>query len=210
MDKETYTSKDILDLYLEFVCMEPDKKVWDEDWLQNNEPELFRLKMLNSLFRAFDLGEIKDFDDGSFILTRKLEDYDFLKKKIISDLGPKPGHAMSQALDLSDIAYMFQTWLLQLLECEKVIKAYSWVIMVSEQTYYTFHKIKEVNMAIRQSTADMVAIMGSMISPSGKTFTSQELVRNFDFPDVNLSDINMQWMQDGNNRLKFFCFRLCK
>lgn len=101
---------------------------------------------------------------------------------------------MSQALDPSDIAYMFQTWLLQLLECEKVIKAYSWVIMVSEQTYYTFHKIKEVNMAIRQSTADMNSIMCSMMSPSGKTIAREELVRNFDFPDVDLSDIDAAWM----------------
>ena len=194
MDKDIYTAKDILDMYLEFVYMEPDKNVWDEDWLQNNEPKLFRLKMLKPLFRAFDLGEIKDFDDGSFILKRKLEDYDFLKNKIVADLGAKPGHAMSQALDPSDIAYMFQTWLLQLLECEKVIKAYSWVIMVSEQTYYTFHKIKEVNMAIRQSTADMNSIMCSMMSPSGKTIAREELVRNFDFPDVDLSDIDAAWM----------------
>lgn len=193
-NKDIYTAKDVLDLYLEFVCKEHDKKVWDEDWLQNNEPKLFRLKMLNSLFRAFDLGEIKDFDDGSFILKRKLEDYDFLKEKIVSDLGPKPGHAYSKSLGLSDIAYMFQTWLFQLLECEKVIKAYSWVIMVSEQTYYTFHKIKEVNMAIRNSMGDMVAIMSSMISPLGKTVSKEELVRNFDLPDIDLADVDAEWI----------------
>jgi len=194
MDKDTYTAKDILDLYLEFVCMEPDKNVWDEDWLQNNDPKLFRLKILKSLFRAFDLGEIKDFDDGSFILKRKLEDYDFLKKKIVSDLGTKPGLAYSQALDLSDIAYMFQTWLLQLIECEKVIKSYSFVMMVSEQTYYTFHKIKEVNIAIRQSITDMNSIMSAMISPLGHTISKDELVRTFDFPDVDLTDIDAEWM----------------
>lgn len=189
MDKKIYTSKDILDLYLEFVCMEPDKNVWDEDWLQNNEPKLFRFKMLKSLFQAFDLGEIKEFDDGSFILNRKREDYDFLTKKIVSDLGTKPGLAYSQALDLSDIAYMFQSWLLHLLDCEKVIKSYSWMIMVSEQTYYTFHKIKEVNMAIRQSTADMVTIMSLIISRSGQTITKEELIKNFDLPDVDLTEI---------------------
>ena len=194
MDKDTYTAKDILDLYLEFTYMEPDKNVWDEDWLQNNDPKLFRLKILKSLFRAFDLGEIKDFDDGSFILKRKLEDYDFLKKKIVSDLGTKPGLAYSQALDLSDIAYMFQTWLLQLIECEKVIKSYSFVMMVSEQTYYTFHKIKEVNMGIRQSTADMSEIICAMISPSRKTIVREELVSNFDFPDIDLADIDAEWM----------------
>jgi len=109
--------------------MEPDKNVWDQDSMQNNEPKLFR---------------------------------------------------------------MFRTWLLQLLECEKIIKAYSWMIMVSEETYYTVHKIKEVIMAIRQSTADMVAIMCSMISPVDKTIPREELVRNFDFPDVDLTDINAE------------------
>jgi hypothetical protein len=194
MVKDIYTSKDILDIYLELVCLEPDKTKWDEDLLDIHEPELYRFKILKSLFRAFDLGEIKDFDQGSFIEQSKPEDYSFLTKKIISDLGTKPGLAYSQALSLSDIAYMFQTWLLQLEECEKVITGYSWMIMVSEQTYYTFHKIKEVNMAIRQSTTDMVTIMSSMISPSGETFTRDELVRNFDFPDIDLAEIDAEWI----------------
>ena len=129
--KDIYTSKDILDLYLEFMNMEPDKNVWDQDSLQNNEPKLF---------------------------------------------------------------HMFQTWPLQLLKCEKVINAYSWVMTVSEQTYYTVHKIKGVIMAIRQSTADMAAIMRSMISPSDKTISKDELVRNYDFPDVDLTDIDVAWM----------------
>ena len=68
------------------------------------------------------------------------------------------------------------------------------MIMVSEQTYYTVHKIKEVIMAIRQITADMVAIMRSMISPSDKTISKDELVRNYDFPDVDLTDIDVAWM----------------
>jgi len=51
-----------------------------------------------------------------------------------------------------------------------------------------------VIMAIRQSTADMVAIMRSMISPSDKTISKDELVRNYDFPDVDLTDIDVAWM----------------
>lgn len=189
-DNTVYAARNILDMYVDLKCHQPDKTMWDEVSLENGGSEYYRLKMLKSLFRAFDLSEIKDFDDGSFILKRKREDYEFLTKKIISDLGPKPGHALSQALALSDIAYMFQSWLLQLYECEKVIKAYSWVIMVSEQTYYTFHKIKEVNMAIRQSIADMNSIMCSIMSPSGKTISKDELVRNFDFPQVDLAEID--------------------
>ena len=193
-DNTVYTARNILDMYVDLKCLQPDKELWDEISLQNNEPQLFRLKILKSLFGAFDLGDLKDFDQGTFIVKRKLEDYGFLTEKILSDLGPKPGHAYSQSLDLNDIAYMFQSWLLQLQECEKVIKSYSWVIMVSEQTYYTFHKIKEVNMAIRRSMADMSDIMSSMMSPSGKTITKKELVRQFDCPDVNLSDIDVEWM----------------
>lgn len=143
-NKDIYTSKDILDLYLEFVYMKPGKNVWDEDSLQNNALKLFR---------------------------------------------------------------MFQTWLLQLLECEKVIKAYSWMFMVSEQTYYTFHKIREVNMAIRQYAADMNSIMRAMKSPSGKAILKDELVRNYDFPDVDLSDIDAEWLWD--DRCIIHHFRCC-
>jgi hypothetical protein len=34
MDKEIYTPEDILRIYLELACLEPDKNKWDEDWLQ--------------------------------------------------------------------------------------------------------------------------------------------------------------------------------
>ena len=107
-DNTVYTARSILDMYVDLECLQPAKELWDEISLQNNEPQLFRLKILKSLFGAFGLGDLKDFDQGTFIVKRKLEDYGFLTKKIISDLGTKPGVAYSQALDLSQESHWGQ------------------------------------------------------------------------------------------------------
>lgn len=43
-------------------------------------------------------------------------------------------------------------------------------------------------MAIKQGTADTISIMCSMTSPSGKTISKNELVKNFDSPDTDAAE----------------------
>lgn len=108
MNNETFTAKNILDLYLEFEGMQSDQDTWDEGSLQDNPPRLYRLKALGSLFSAFELGDIREFAAGTFVFKRKIEDYSALIKQMKSELKTVTKFRKGEQLTLNEIAFLFK------------------------------------------------------------------------------------------------------
>jgi hypothetical protein len=66
--------------------------------------------MLKSFFKAFNLGNIKEFEEGGFILKRDIEEYGALIKQIRSDPSVKKGLHPDKEVTLKHICRIF--WLL--------------------------------------------------------------------------------------------------
>jgi len=107
MHEETYTAKNVLDFYLEFEGMQPDKRTWTEDKLKDNPPRLYRFKMLQSFFVAFELGDIMEFAEGTFVLKRKIGDYRTLIKQMKSELKTITKFRKGEDITLNEIAFLF-------------------------------------------------------------------------------------------------------
>ena len=110
MNKEAYTAKDALDLYLVFESMQQDESTWTDDGLRDNPPRFYRLKILKSLFKAFDLGDLKKFAEGNFVLQRRIEDYDSLIKRIQSELKSITKFRKGEEITLNDIAFLLRDY----------------------------------------------------------------------------------------------------
>ncbi len=50
-------------------------------------------------------------------------------------------------------------------------------------------QFKECKEKIDQFLADMIA-------PDGRSFSKEELMKNYAYPDVNLSSLDMDWFED--------------
>ncbi len=107
-DEAGETSGDILSGYLDFKSLVPSKKSWSENNLKDNPGGLYRFKALESLFRAFNLGDIKTFEKGVFILKRNIKEYDVLIEKIKSDPVSKGIFSKRSRLDLHALSRTFQ------------------------------------------------------------------------------------------------------
>ena len=60
--------RDLLELYLDFNSLTPNRNDWTEKRLHRNEPRLIRYQRLVALFRAFDIKtSIATFHEGKFI-----------------------------------------------------------------------------------------------------------------------------------------------
>jgi hypothetical protein len=149
MNEETYTAKNVLDLYLEFIGMQPDKHTWTDDDLQDNPPRLFRLKALGSLFRAFELGDIKEFAEGPFVLKRKIEDYSVLIKQMKSELKTVTKFRKGEQLTLNEIAFLFKRLLEYRRRWDDVTGFSSGLYACSAKYRYAFYKINQVNSEIQ-------------------------------------------------------------
>ena len=194
MDNEMYTAKDILDLYLKFEGLQSDKDTWTEDNLQSNPPRFYRLKALESLFRAFDLGDIKEFAQGTFISKRSIQDYSALIKRMKSELKTITKFRKGEQITLKEIVTLFTRLMEYRRRWNYVVEFSSGLYACSAKNRYAFYKIGEVNSAIQEEIAPIDDILTFIISPSKKTISKDELVKHFDHPDVNLFDIDAEWI----------------
>jgi hypothetical protein len=141
MSEETYTAKDVLDLYLEFESMQPDKRTWTDGRLKDNQPRFHRYKMLRSLFEAFDLGDVKKFADGNFVLKRRIEDYNSLIKRMKSELQSVTKFRKGEEITLNEIAFLFKRLLEYRRRWNDVIGFSSGLLACSARYRYAFYKI---------------------------------------------------------------------
>jgi hypothetical protein len=189
-----YTAKDVLDLYLEFEGMQSDQDTWAEGSLQDNPPRLYRLKALGSLFRAFELGDIKEFAVGTFVLKRKIEDYSALIKQIKSELRTITKLRKGEQLTLKEIAFLFKRLLEYRRRWDDVTGFSSGLYACSAKYRYAFYKIDQVNSEIHDKISPINDILTFIMAPVGKAISKEELVKHFDYPDVDLSDIDDEWL----------------
>jgi hypothetical protein len=194
MNNETYTAKNVLDFYLEFEGMQPDQDTWDEGSLQDNPPRLYRLKALGSLFRAFGLGDIREFAEGTFVLKRKVEDYSALIKQMKSELKTVTKFHKGEQLTLNEIAFLFKRLLEYRRRWDDVTGFSSGLYACSAKYRYAFYKINQVNSQKHDKISPINDILSSIMSPVGKVVSKEELMKLFNYPDEDLSDIDDEWI----------------
>lgn len=194
MNNETYTAKDVLDLYLEFEGMQPDQDTWAEGNLQDNPPRFYRLKSLDSLFSAFELGDIKEFAEGTFVLKRKIEDYSALIKQMKSELRTITKFRKGEQLTLNEIAFLFKRLLEYRRRWDDVTGFSSGLYACSAKYRYAFYKINQVNSEIQDKILPVNDILCFIVSPVGKVVSKEKLMKLFNYPDVDLSDIDDEWI----------------
>lgn len=190
MHEDTFMASDVLDLYLEFKGMQPDQDTWSEDKLADDPPRFYRLKMLLSLFRAFELGDIKEFDEGAFVLRRKIEDYSTLIKQMKSELKSVTKFRKGEKITLHEIAFLFRRLMDYRRRWDRVINFSSGLLACSARYRYASYKTEEVNSQIRDKIAPINDILAVIMSPMRKVISKEELLTHFDYPDIDLSDID--------------------
>lgn len=194
MNKEAFTAKDILDLYLEFGAMQPDESTWTDGGLRDNPPRFYRFKMLQSLFKAFDLGNLKKFAEGNFVLKRRIEDYDSLIKRMKAELKSVTKFRKGEEITLKEIAFLFKRLLEYRRRWDDVTNFSSGLMACSARYRYAFYKIDQVNSQICDSIAPINDILSFIISTEGKVIDKKELVERFHYPDMDLLDIDVEQM----------------
>lgn len=192
MSEETYTAKDALDLYLEFEAMQPDRRTWTDGRLQDNPPRFYRFKRLQAFFEAFELGDIREFAEGTFILKRKIRDYASLIKRMKSELKTITKFRKGEEITLHEIAFLFARLLAYRKRWDDVTGFSSGLMACSAKYRYAFYKIDQVNSQIRDSTSPINDILTFIMSPEKKNIGKEELVERFDYPDVDLFDIDIE------------------
>ncbi|WP_338768324.1 hypothetical protein WAF17_07575 [Bernardetia sp. ABR2-2B] len=202
-----YTVKDFLEIYLQFVDLVPKQSEWNEEAISSNPPRLYRLQQLKSLMKAFDIGEnlSKDFKNGSFLRGRGAFEYKLINndvEKYVDNLESQ-SYKERKKRQLEDykiqngrsLSFTFTKFLDVIERADNLLKINSGVMEASTiMGGYTVNKVWDLANSIDKEKLDEVKdLLCSMIDSEQKTFSQKILTEKYNFPDVDLEEIDMDW-----------------
>lgn len=189
MYTQEITAHDLLLCFLEFRRMSPDLKDWSEDCLKSNPPRLFRLHRLISLFRAFGLPwDPQSFIDGEFV---KSEDprYAPLLEKLSKEI-PKEEQSWDRGHQLPAFFKILFDYRARMDD----VLSFSSGVMEASGLYLQAHlKAEELNRVIWDNISLIDDLLVEIISPERVSFSIEQLIKGYEYPKSNLSEIDDDW-----------------
>lgn len=204
----TYTISDFLKKYNAFKSVVPDVKKWNEDDLQENTFHYYSFLELQAMVVAFDIGNDlwKDVYSCKFLNRRTKADLslffadvekyaatneDAIQKEQWRNTadenfsGNRFGMVFQHLFRFSLSVYKFLKFNNGWLEAGFVDIRYS---IAKTQNFFEHLDLKELN--------EIEAILCQALDPKAQIFRRLELIRDFDFPDVDLKSIYFESLYD--------------
>lgn len=208
LSEKNYTTKDFLDIYLEFVDLVPNQSDWNEEAISSNPPRLYRLQQLKSLMQVFDIGEdlLKDFKEGEFLNKKDSLDFSLLYQDVeiyIKDNHSEEGKEyLRKELNRdknTKSAFLktlpFKKFLEILERVNYILQINSGVLAAGRLlALYSITRASELANSIdKEKVNNLKTIVCSMIDPEQKSFSRKILIEKYNFPNVDLEEIDMEW-----------------
>jgi len=202
LDSLKLTGLILVEKAIEFKAMTPDPSQWSFEKQKNNEPRLVRLQQLKSLLKLFlpeiykstDLrGNIESIFNGNFILQRDVEIYD----KLFIEMGKLIGSSKyknfeSREWEREHLRYNYQDLLRYKTTIRKLIEFNSGIM---ENSYpYLYSLIVSNNTSEKIDTKNLDEFLWTAIDPNKRTYHKEQLIKNYNYPDRDLFDIDIDWM----------------
>ena len=190
------TAKDFIKIYVDLKYLTPNVKEWTKELFYDSESRLKRLHQLVALKKAFNINDNwEEFERGNFLDRFPIESYNQLKQNIKSFKNTNSWN--SQNFDhfcYRDLQLIFRLFL-EFVVIENNLKnhitEYSMTYSLGQNYGYEHTKSyfsKTTNKKIQYMIDDLAII----IDPLQQVFPEEELINKFDFPYVDLEDIDLK------------------
>ena len=190
-----YRASDFLNLYLDFNSLVPDTRDWKLGKLKNNPPRYYRLKQLNSLLQAFDIGTnlLRDFKEFKFL--NKRNDNTLLEKEMqkFAKTDPRAKHEVELGMDSVCTLPAIDNFL-RLAENVWELKRFNSGHLLSGPLYLRY-VTRKVNIFFDSiDFTEITTLICNSIDPKDLVFTETELIDKYNFPDVDLEEIDFEYV----------------
>ena len=198
-----YTAGDLLDTVIEFTQMTPDPEDWSFKRQKNNDPRFIRMQQILSLLWAFipeiiikdERQAIEDFYSGNFVRYRQIQDYQKLINIMDNTiLKGDSGYVSKEQISLDELQYNYGSLLNYYIKLHKLISHNNGIMEISYPFYFSYLVTRNISESLKSKARKLKSILALFIDPFGKKFTIEELINNFDYPEEDLFDIDLDWM----------------
>lgn len=182
---QAISAHDLIRTFLDLQDLSPEVDKWSEEHFADNPPRLIRLRRLKALFRAFGIS----WGPESFKIGRFIQH----ENPLYSPLLERAAEARI-SVTASGLHNYFEI-LFNYLQTVQGLRSFSsGVICASGFTAYAHTTAWTVTKAVLESVKGVEDDLAFVIDPEGRTFTMEMLIAEFDYPDANLSEIDMDWL----------------
>ncbi|MCE7992975.1 MAG: hypothetical protein HEP71_13385 [Roseivirga sp.] len=192
---------DVLDKFYEFKSMVPNCNEWNARSLTYNEPRFYRFKQLESLMHAFEIGNdlLKDFQNRNFLNNRSIKDFqsivDDIEKYVAdNEFETNRWERKNEILkDVDRFDMLIQSFMRFSEEMRGLLRFNSgWLETGSVVSRYSIYKTQKLidNIDLTELN-EIESLLGKVLDPKERVFTKSELMKRFNFPDVDLHSIDM-------------------
>ena len=197
-EKAEYTALDLLRQYLELCGFTPDQSEWNTEALRENPPRLIRLQRLKALFHAFGIPfDRSQFEKGKFI-DWKNPVYEVFRDRARAWFvreraeGRSPVEPDVEARPFV-LEFVFERLLEYRVALDQSLSFNRGCLAASGLYYFQLKKIEELNRVIHDHLAIIEDLLVELISPTGRTISFEQLVKEHGYPDVDLFEIDVRW-----------------
>ena len=188
--------KELLDTFLDLYTYDQKISSWSLDSFEEGTPRFYRLQIIDSLMKALELNcSYSQFSNGEFVTIihyKKWADF----KKSIENIIPEVKKSMppSMTMDAFAIGMLFRTLMRYRMHAARLLSSNNGIYAASGEFRIFLELMNEPNRKLIEELKKIDAVLLFCINPTDIYYTKEELINNFGFPDVNINEVDVDFM----------------
>lgn len=194
----------LLERIIEYVNMTNDEAEWTFEGQKGNPPKFARLQQIQSLMLAFvpELmasenirRSIGNFFVGSFITHRTMDEYSDMQSLMYQTIeGSRFCNTKMKKLDVYDLQSIYCNLMDYYLKLKNLLNHNRSDLDTNYVDLFSCLVTDAISESIQSEAECISSLLGEFIDPGNHAFTEDELVEQFNYPAVDLLDMELRWM----------------
>lgn len=188
--------KQLLDTFLDLYTYDTKIHEWSFEKFENYPSRSHRLQIITALMKALDINcSYSQFIEGKFITNVQYEKWaDF--KKSIENILPQVKESIppGMQMDAFAIGMLFRTLMRYRLYAQQLLASNDGIYLASGEFRTFLDLMSEPNRKLIEELKKIDTVLLFCINPTAISYTKEELIANFGFPDVNINEVDVDWM----------------
>jgi hypothetical protein len=183
-------------LFFELYAFEPNLKNWEEERLIDEPIKLYRLQMLKSLLRAFSIEvNINDFLKGIHINQMHVARWSDFKLRKLSKVKSQLRSLETQEItSTEELQSIFQSAIAYRMQAQLLFSSNDHIYAASGNFLFYLRAMNHINKKLNNELSMLNDYLIFCLNPNQLKLKKRELMKNYNFPKVNLLDLDLDAM----------------
>lgn len=184
---------ELLNLICELHSLESNLSNWKIENFKNTPPKLFRLKKIIALLDALSIKcGFEDFFRGKHLNNQYIDQN--ILPQYFESLGSIVEELSFEDKKQEYLYLLFHLLLKYKLNCQKVLDTNSGLYAVSGYLLLEDLLVKTINKKLEKMISPVDNLLHYLINPLNCQISKKDLIKNYNYPDINLEEIDLDWM----------------